>query len=130
VKRFRKTLLIATTSLVACASAFGATLGIASAVSDSSSSGPTQQVDDGQRAALELTQQDNIPVVDSTGAVRGTVRRDDLYIQGSVQAKAGPQLVKVYDDKGDVVGYYGNYSGFVEKSVAEQPGFDQMTVSK
>jgi hypothetical protein len=72
----------------------------------------------------ELPESQRIFVVDHTGARRGFVIHDDLYGQDLT----GAVLVRVYDENGDPVGYYGNLVGFVEKSVAEAPGFDQYEI--
>jgi hypothetical protein len=68
-----------------------------------------------------LPESQRITVVDSTGTPRGFVISDELY----GQPHTGAVLVRVYGDDGEPVGYYGNLIGFVEKSVAEAPGFDQ-----
>jgi hypothetical protein len=68
-----------------------------------------------------LPESQRITVVDSTGTPRGFVISDELFGQDITRAV----LVRVYDDNGVPVGYYGNLVGFVEKKVAEAPGFDQ-----
>jgi hypothetical protein len=89
-----------------------------------------QSVTPDQDAVRRMATADQIPVVDSTGAVRGTVNRTDLYKDGTFEARSPLMLVSVHDDAGKLVGYYGNVTGFLERSVVERPGFDLYTYAK
>jgi hypothetical protein len=112
--------------VVIAASAFGATMAVAlTAASDAPVVGG-QQVTKEQDLVRHLAVAPHVPVVDQDGKVRGWLDRDELYSQDA----AKPVLVQVHSDAGQVVGYYGNLVGFVEKSVAEAPGFDQLELAR
>jgi hypothetical protein len=110
--------------------AFGAVVGVASAIDGESPQPHGQQnITPDMDAVRKMAVADHIPVVDSKGDVRGTVEKTDLYNERG-QAKAYSMLVPVYDDAGTVVGYFSNLAGFVEKNVAEQPGFNPEQYAK
>jgi hypothetical protein len=82
-----------------------------------------------RQAVLRALDQDRVTVVDSTGAIRGTVMKSDLYDEHG-GARASVILAKVRDPGGKVVGYYGNITGFLERSTVEVPGFDLLTYAR
>lgn len=128
----KKHLGIAVVCLLSAGIAFGAVVGVAAATDGDGSSAPQGQqgITPQQDRVRQMATADQIPVVDSKGAVRGTVNKSDLYEGDGLQAKEGSLFVPVHDDSGAVVGYYGNFAGFVEKDVAEQPGFDPLTYAR
>jgi hypothetical protein len=112
--------------------AYAAAVGVSAAVAGNRASGPraiasasqgTSDVTPEQDAVRRMAVGDQIPVVDSKGDVRGTIERTDLYAD-SGEVRDAAIMVPVHDGSGNVVGYYGNITGFIERSVAEQPGFD------
>ena len=88
-----------------------------------------QQVTAEQDRVRKAIMQEQIPVVDHNGDVRGTVKRTDLY-GANGQAVAQVILAEVHDTEGRLVGYYGNVTGFLERSVVEVPGFDLLTYAR
>jgi hypothetical protein len=61
-----------------------------------------------------------VDVVDHQGVARGWVIHDALY--GADLSK--PVTVAVYNDAGNVIGYYDNFTGFLEIADALAPNFD------
>jgi hypothetical protein len=82
-----------------------------------------------RQAVLRALDQDRVTVVDSTGAIRGTVMKSDLYDEDG-GARAPVILATVRGPEGNVVGYYGNITGFLERSMVEVPGFDLLTYAR
>jgi hypothetical protein len=125
----KRIITLGAAALLSAGVAFGAVVGVASAIdgdttsSTSSTARGQQEVTPDEDAVRRMAVQDQIPVVDSTGKVRGTVEKTDLFDEKG-QARAYSMLVPVHDDGGAVVGYFSNLGGFVEKDTAEQPGFD------
>ena len=72
--------------------------------------------------AMQTPTDQRVAVVDHTGTQRGWVIHDDLYGQDLSK----PVLVRVYNDAGQPVGYYGNMSGFVETADAQAANFDEI----
>jgi hypothetical protein len=72
--------------------------------------------------AMQVPTDQRVNVADRTGGTPGWIIHDELWNQDLTQ----PVLVRVYNDAGQPVGYYGTFSGFVESDVAQASDFDQL----
>ncbi len=70
--------------------------------------------------AVRIPLDQRVHVADRQGSTPGWFVHDEMYVQDLSKQV----LVRVYDDAGHPVGYYGNMTGFVETKVAEASGFD------
>lgn len=125
----KKNLMVVLITVIATVGAFAAAAGIASAVNgdgDAPSAARTgaQEVTAEQQQVREAALGPKITIVDHEGNERGTVNHEDLYVGDTNQAQEGLLLAAVHDDAGDIVGYYSNIAGYLEKEVVEAPGFN------